>query len=273
MAGADWTSAINRLILPPDLPVTLQGGEPTTHKDFVAIVNGIRPDIHLDLLTNFERPLKEWLYKTDPARWRREAPYAPIRISWHRGQHALNELLDKVLEAQKRHYPVGVWTVDHPEYREEVRQAQLQAWNMGIDFRLKEFLGPWEGEIHGTFRYPAAVDSHVLRFCECRTSELLIAPDGHVYRCHSDVYAARFPIGHILDNQIPLIGQDLPCAVYGKCNSCDIKLKYNRFQEEGHSSVAIRNISEPYAPNPDYVHTPTNTYGKPQAPADNIRKS
>ena len=30
-----------------------------------------------------------------------------------------------------------------------------------------------------------------------------------------------------------------PCDVYGHCNPCDIKVKTNRFQEFGHTSVQI----------------------------------
>lgn len=262
MSGQEWVEGLNRLSLPPDLPITLQGGEPTVHKDFVAIVNGIKPELNLNVLTNFEMPLEQWLYKIDPSRFTHNGLYAPIRISWHRGQHPLKELLERTLEAQRRGYKVGIWAVNHPEHKDEILRAQVTALNMGIDFRLKEFLGPHKGEVYGTFKYPQAVDSTDLRYCECTTSELLIAPDGAIYRCHSDLYAARIPIGHILSERNPLVGQWLPCSVYGKCNSCDIKVKHNRFQQTGHSSVSIRSITEPHAPNVEFRAEVVNTYGK-----------
>ena len=40
------------------------------------------------------------------------------------------------------------------------------------------------------------------------------------------------------------------------------QVKFNRFQEHGHSSVEIRNISEPYVANEEYVDQVVNTYGK-----------
>ena len=102
-----------------------------------------------------------------------------------------------------------------------------------------------------------------LRHCDCRTTEFLIDPAGFIFRCHSDLYANRFPIGHILDPELPkLLGQWVACPVFGKCNACDIKVKFNRFQEHGHSSVEIRNIGEPYAPNTEHVSEVVNTYGK-----------
>lgn len=266
MTGDDWISGINRLTLPPDLPVTLQGGEPTVHKDFYEIVDGIRPDIHIDLLTNLEFDVIEFSNRVAPTRMKREAPYASIRVSYHRGQSKFTEQLGKVVFLAKKGYSIGVWAIDHPDYHEELLEAQRLSWAQGVDFRLKEFLGPHKGEVHGTYRYSDAVNSHSLRYCECKTSELLIAPDGNIFRCHSDLYANRIPVGHIHNRENPLIGRDLPCAVYGKCNSCDIKNKTNRFQEGGHSSVIIRNISEIYALNNEYVSEVVNTYGKQDTP-------
>ena len=261
MEGKDWIRGINRLVLPKDTPVTLQGGEPTVHKDFVEIVNGIREDIPIDILTNFERPLDQWLYNIDPARLRRNSPYASIRISWHKGQHDLRELLERALEAQKRGYSVGIWSVCHPDYADEVVEAQDLAHSMGIDFRLKEFLGPHGGKVYGTFRYPNAVDDEYLRSCMCRTSELLISPNGDIHRCHSDLYAGRVVVGSILEEKRIEAGRWLGCSVYGKCNSCDIKVKNNRYQQWGHSSVEIKDISEPYAHN-EVIKEPVNMYGK-----------
>lgn len=263
MSGADWVAGINRLTLPPDLPVTLQGGEPTVHKDFYEIVNGIKPEINIDLLTNLEFDPVEFSSRIPPERMRRTAPYASIRVSYHRGQSNFEKQLQKVVYLAKKGYSIGVWAVDHPEYHQETLEAQRASWAQGIDFRLKEFLGPWKGVEYGTMRYPGAVNDSDLRFCECKASELLIAPDGNIFRCHSDLYANRMPIGNIHNSAVPLLGKDVPCSVYGKCNSCDIKVKTNRFQEGGHSSVQIRHISEPYTPNTDHVNEVVNTYGKP----------
>jgi len=266
MSGAEWIEGLNRLLLPTDLPITLQGGEPTVHKNFYEIVAGIKPELNIDLLTNLEFDVKEFSDRIPPTRMQRTAPYASIRVSYHRGQSKFDEQLDKVVYLASKGYSIGVWAVDHPEYHEEILEAQRVSWAHGIDFRLKEFLGPWKGVEYGTMRYPNAVNHTSLSYCECRSSELLISPSGHIHRCHSDLYADRFSIGSIHDDKHRLLGQDLPCAVFGKCNSCDIKIKTNRFQEGGHSSVQIRNISEPYAVNTDHVSEVVNTYGKADTP-------
>ena len=263
MNGDDWIRGLNRLVA-CDIPITMQGGEPTVHKHFYEIVKGIKPDLQIDLLTNLEVDADEFMRQIPPQRLKRDAPYASIRVSYHREQQDYDVLLKRVRYLQERGYSIGVWIVDHPEYMDHTRQVRRQALDMDIDLRLKEFLGPLNGHNYGTMRYPDAVNSKELRHCECRTSEFLIDPAGFIFRCHSDLYANRFPIGHILDVQPPrLLGKWVPCAVYGKCNSCDIKIKNNRFQQFGHSSVEIKNISTPYAPNKEYVEEVVNTYGKP----------
>ena len=263
MSGDDWVRGLNRLQTKTSIPLTLQGGEPTVHKHFYKIVRSVRPDLKIDLVTNLEVDPDHFMSQIPADRIKREAPYASIRVSYHRGQQDPDVLLNRVKYFLDRGYHIGVWAVDHPEYMPETREVQKKAQSMGIDFRLKEFLGPHKGKNYGTMRYPEAVNSTVIRSCDCRTTEFLIDPAGYIFRCHSDLYANRFAIGHILDEEPPkLLGHWVPCNVYGKCNSCDIKVKTNRFQEYGHSSVEIRNIGDPIGVNTEYVEEVINTYGK-----------
>lgn len=263
MPGEDWIKGINRLVIPhPDLPVTLQGGEPTTHKDFYKIVNGIRADIPIDVLTNFEVDVERWIGEISPERLRRPSKYASIRVSYHHGQSRQEELFPRVYRALQKGFHIGIWEVGHPDYYSDVLKRQKIAQDMGIDYRVKEFLGPWKGVNHGTFRYDKAVNAAELRNCLCKTSELLIDPKGSIFRCHSDLYADRGSIGNIMGSESCTLGAWRFCEVMGKCNSCDVKLKTNRHQEHGHSSVEIKDISTPYAKNDEYVKEVVNTYGK-----------
>ena len=63
-----------------------------------------------------------------------------------------------------------------------------------------------------------------------------------MYRCHSDLYESRTAIGSVLDDSFNIQDIYRPCYVFGHCNPCDIKVKTNRFQEFGHTSVDIKNI-------------------------------
>jgi len=120
-----------------------------------------------------------------------------------------------------------------------VLAAQERGRGEGIDFRTKEFLGWYEGKLYGRYKYPEACGGEVKRSVRCRTTELLIGPDGGIYRCHHDLYVQGVPVGHLLDADFQMTGEYRACDCYGQCNPCDVKVKTNRLQQEGHTSVMI----------------------------------
>jgi hypothetical protein len=144
----------------------------------------------------------------------------------------------KVERLQKEGYSVGIWIVVYPPYKGLVPHVKRIFELYGIDARVKEFLGHYKGQLYGTYKYPEAL-SGISKEVLCRPSEMLIDPQGMVYRCHSDLYAQRDAYAHILDPQLILQTEHTPCSCFGHCNPCDIKLKTNRFQEDGHCSVDI----------------------------------
>ena len=244
MSSQDWVKGLNRIVTRPDLPITLQGGEPTAHPTFYDIVYGIREDINIDLLTNLDFDIDEFMNHVPADRMKRKAPYASIRVSYHPLCTNSVDLVMRVGRMLKRGYSIGIWAVDHPAYGEHIKKCRLMAEAMGIDFRTKEFLGVWKGELYGTYRYDKSVSSPIPRECRCRGSELLIGPAGKIFRCHRDLYSDSNAIGHILDREAPALGIWKPCREFGGCNFCDVKLKTNRFQQFGHSSVEIKDIKE-----------------------------
>jgi len=240
LSGEQWVTGLNRLVARSDLPVSLQGGEPTLHPDFFAIVKGIKPELHIDLLTNLELELDRFMAEVDPSRIRRDAPYASIRVSYHPEMMSIEELAARVVWLQEAGYHVGVWGITHPGLYEEIARAEAYCTGLGIDFRTKEFLGETDGKFFGNLYYPDACDRKAHQPVQCRTTELLIGPGGDVYRCHADLYRGRNAVGHILDPHFVIDDSFRPCDKYGECNPCDVKLKTNRFQEFGHTSVAIK---------------------------------
>ncbi len=238
LSGKEWLIGLNRIVSRPDLPITLQGGEPTLHKDFVEIVNGLKSDLNIDVLTNLQDE-NIFLDNIEPARLKREAPYASVRVSYHPKQMDSEVLRNKILRMIDYDFSIGIWGVMHPGQKREIKNAQTLFKNCGIDFRTKEFLGEYGGQLYGQYKYPEAVGKTVRRRVMCKTTELVIGPDGGVYRCTADVYANRTPIGNIFDPDFQIEDKFRPCDWYGHCNPCDIKLKTDRFQRFGHCSVEI----------------------------------
>lgn len=238
MPVKDWIAGLNRIQTRPDLPLTLTGGEPTLYKDFYELVYGIDEKTPVDLLTNGDFDVQEFMSEIPADRLKRKAKYASIRFSYHPGYTDAQKLFWDVKTMQDHGYSVGVWAVDTGD--EVIKILQDAAKDFEIDFRLKEYLDA----THGTYKYPKALDGKRKK-CRCKPSELLIAPDGRMFRCHHDLYHGVNSYGHILDPDVGIPQDFLRCDNYGLCNPCDVKgPKFDRFQRKIHCSVTIKECNE-----------------------------
>lgn len=243
LTGEEWVVVLNRIESCSDLPITLQGGEPSLHKDFIYIINNIKPSLNIDILTNLQFDVDEFIAKVNPNRLKRNSPYASIRVSYHPETMEFFPLLVKVTKLQNAGFSVGIWAILHPKYKQKVEFAKELCMDnrVNIDFRYKEFLGKYEGKMYGVYKYPEACDKKVHKEVLCKTSELIVGPNGHIYKCHADLYEGRLGINDITRENVGLFTNAwYPCNNFGYCNPCDIKIKTNRFQQAGHTSVEIK---------------------------------
>ena len=234
MSAEDWIKGLSRIDTRPDLPISIQGGEPTIYTGFYKIVNALyyQHHKHMDLLTNGMFDLRDFCSQVPTTAFKRGAKYASIRVSYHSKMSPI-ALAIKAWEMQNRGYEIGIWGLDNSPHLNKPMKHLCECLN--LDFREKEFLD----EKRGTYKYPEAMNGKEKLNVWCKTSELLIGPSGHVYRCHADLYSNRDWVGHILDDDIPSpISRE--CSNYGLCNPCDIKLKTNRLQEFGYCAVEIK---------------------------------
>ena len=244
----EWIEAANKLELRDDLPITLQGGEPTLLKGFDIFTKEVKPEIKMDLLTNMQFDV-DWFIKNVPVeRFTRKAPYAPIRVSYHPGQNEINDLIYKTKKMEDAGFRVGIFGIEMPDEKlnKHILEVKEKALKEGIDFRTKEFLGEYNGKLYGTFKYTDSVIGKKMKYCKCKTTELLVDPNGYIYKCHSDLYNGREPYSNILEDDFNADMIDIyrECYFYGDCNPCDVKIKTNRFQKYGHTSVDIIDIKD-----------------------------
>lgn len=246
--GEEWVKGLNRIESRPEVPITFSGGEPFLHKDFIYIINNIKKELNIDILTNLywgEKGIDRFISGVNSERIKRNSPYASIRISYHPEQMDAETLVKNVKKLQNSGFSIGIWGVLYPspEQLSAINQMQFRCKDVGIDFRLKEFTGEYKGELYGNYsKYPNSIYQDNTKKSLCKTSELIIGPNGDVYRCHHDLYAEINPMGNLIDSKFQIESIYRPCNNYGQCHPCDVKLKTSYKQELGHTSADIKDI-------------------------------
>ncbi len=209
----EWIRGLARIPFSSDLPITLQGGEPTLYwgsRGLGAILSHLPH--YFDLLTNLALKPEKFaqLLNGQQAKLQRDAPYPSIRVSYHPEEmertwkgRGFEELVDRCVALAdygfnvspvKAESDVGIYMVAHPD---NSVTARMKAVYQGrVPFETKEFLGMHNGQLHGAYLYPfsthlIAANIHPRTLsCECRTSELLLDPLGFVWGCHFYLYEA-----------------------------------------------------------------------------------
>jgi hypothetical protein len=299
LTPAEWAQALNRIPYRQDLPITLQGGEPMLYwgGKGVGMILSETPH-YFDLLTNFA--LKPEVFAANlsgqQGKLQRDAPYPSIRVSYHveemdRAWHGrgFEELVNRCealcdygfrVSPLKAESDIGIYMVAHPRNPMIAEMESIYAGR--VPFETKEFLGVYEGKLHGHYLYPFSTDmiasgvhSDTLS-CECRTTELLVDPLGFVWGCHFYLYqswiaggplrefeeletqgfryaenGARIfanqdlmPIGHLLDPGFAMVSLEVfrHCHHYGRCIGCDTKVKNDRFQNYFDQGIAHTSV-------------------------------
>ena len=77
ISGEKWVEGLNRITSNNNVPITLSGGEPGIHKDFIYIINNIKPELKIDLLTNLnwgKAGIERFIENIDP--------FGPVLTFW-----------------------------------------------------------------------------------------------------------------------------------------------------------------------------------------------
>jgi len=212
MTPGEWALALNRIPFRDDLPLTLQGGEPTLYKGIGHILSATPH--YYDILTNFALKPAAFFAAIDGRidKLQRDAPYPSIRVSYHKDEmdrtwgDGFSELVQRCeglaafglsVSPIKAESDVGIYMVAHPDNV----APHVSAYSGRVPFERKEFLGVHDGKLYGTYKYPHSIDlvssgeHNSTLECECRTSELLIDPLGFVWGCHYYLYESWVSCG------------------------------------------------------------------------------
>ena len=113
-----WIDGLNRLILPKDVPISFQGGEPFLYPGIWDILEQVEHKV--DIMTALPPHIKkEDFLSLKTLVWnKRNAPYPTIRVSYHKGQHDFYELVERVAELGEI-LSIGIYYLEHPSYSED----------------------------------------------------------------------------------------------------------------------------------------------------------
>jgi MoaA/NifB/PqqE/SkfB family radical SAM enzyme len=229
MRPENWVQAANRFSAPGSPPIVLQGGEPTLYQGFYDILQHADSGVGFEIKTNLNFDVEIFKFKVDRTRLLR----AGIIATYHPEESRIWFIIDQLQRLQEGRYKATLYAVYHPQFRAKLWLAKIICKLNGFDLIFKPFVGLWKGKVYGKMRYSGAVFSPHLRQVKCRTREILVGPDGSVYRCYADLFMARQPIGHICHERFSEddIKTWRDCDRFGACSPCNIKVKDDPDQE------------------------------------------
>ena len=207
--------------LETDLSVTLSGGEPSLYKGFYEVINGIPQKI--DILTNLQFDVVEFKERVSPSRFNNNQPFAPIRASFHNEFMDIKETLDKVRFLVDSGFRIGLYCVEHNSNKSIIEKLNKIEW---LDFQVKPLL---DNKMKRSF---------TSGLVKCRTSQLLINPEGKIFKCTRDLYKKENEIG-FLDKVSKIDFMYRKCHNVKECHPCDTKTKRDRFGKYGYCAVDI----------------------------------
>jgi sulfatase maturation enzyme AslB (radical SAM superfamily) len=216
-----WLAAIDRL--QTDLPITLSGGEPSIHKAFFPLLMNI--DKKFDLLTNLSFDVDYFINNVSIDRFQNDKDYAPIRVSFHPGFSEKINVLERVRKLMDAGFRVGLYVVETDENKPVVEGLRKIDW---LDLQVKPYIDH-------------RVKVEEMEDCRCAVSELLVGPDGNIYKCHRDLYKSEYALEELITAKY--VGYRFRfCSNAMECHPCDIKEKRDRFGNPGYTSVRKESV-------------------------------
>ena len=228
--------------------LSLIGGEPTLHKDFLEIVNNLE-EYSITMTTNCKNSFIDQK-QYNKVKLKKGSTFR-INTTFHPHFISPERYIEVVKELRKTGYFIDQTSyVLYPEYPEEYKKM-IDQISEEIEIYDSPYMGFWDdqcgfsAEPHPENNQPDEnyqgksdpaklcniVDYNVYRrlcgqsksrrvLCWQPYNSLIVDPEGWSYSCHYKLYYAKEPICRITDFR-PVNKDDIKCNWNGFCNWCD----------------------------------------------------
>ena len=234
ISAESWVSFYNSLQKFKIHKLGIIGGEPTVHKGFFDIVNGIKgyyKTVTSNLKTSLFDDISKFCNSIE------DISSIRINTSFHPKIISIDEFCNKVHQLRDCGIFIDqIAMVDHPTsnfsyyYNEFIKRGLVLNPQTYLGKFDKVLLPNPESNLTRDYKEHGINDFNLYRegfSCEekqqvlCMTRRFMVAPDGGIYKCHYHLYSKRNCLGNILDNTLPKMDDYVSCADFGFCNPCD----------------------------------------------------
>ncbi len=249
MSGQKWVEALNAisgrtknrfLRSPKRKKISITGGEPSLHPDFIYILNNLDKDWKITVTSNFTSPFFDKDIKFLKQIKRRSS--LKFNASYHFMYAPIEKFIENVKKVKSSGFTVhSLFIVAHPAHKARAEECRLKLLKIHKIVKLQRFFGRYEGELcpsenahdivceqeDGIRNYKAYRDGFNQAGKEdmyCRMKKVLFAPNGEIYNCHYKLYTGhKDRFGNISDKDLRIVMPQgfFLCHDYGFCNPCD----------------------------------------------------
>jgi MoaA/NifB/PqqE/SkfB family radical SAM enzyme len=220
--------------------ISITGGEPSLHPDFVYILNNLDRDWKITVTSNFTSPFFDKDIKFLKQIRRRSG--LKFNASYHFLYTGIEKFIENFLKVKKAGLNVhSLFIVAHPAHMEKIEECKVRLSKIHPIVKLQRFFGRHEGRLYpvedpgdvvceqedGIRNYEAYSEGFGQagkKDIHCRMKKVLFAPNGDIYNCHYKLYTGhKDKFGNILDKDLRIVmPQDFfLCNDFGFCNPCD----------------------------------------------------
>jgi len=249
MPGQEWVEALNSIAgrtkkrflrHPKRKKISITGGEPSLHPDFIYILNNLDKDWKITVTSNFTSAFFD--KDIEFLKQIKRRSNLKFNASYHFMYTSLEKFIENVLKVKKAGFNVhSLFIVAHPAYIKEIEEYKKKLLKIHPIVKLQRFFGRHEGKLYpaqdagdvvceqedGIRNYKAyreAFGQSGKKDIYCRVKKVLFAPNGDIYNCHYKLYTGhKDKFGNISDKDLHIVMPQgfFLCHDYGFCNPCD----------------------------------------------------